>query len=467
MKIQQGVAWFDCDWQYQSIMTITESNGTAITNDKILITLDASDFNSEYTWSASGKDLRVVELDDMTVRPFVIQSWDAVAQIAEIYVDIISLPAGASEQLYLYYGNASASPPPTASIYSVLEPGIRVHTRRSTADPTDQASAYAAFDAGNDTTPGYGCAVINEFDNIRNQVLFGPPNLNNNFGIRITAHHEVQAADVGVWEFRLGGDYGRGGALYVDDLPITERWNEDIWWGLNWGNTDVIQGSVYLTEGYHKFEAIGFEGCCDGENEYQFRKPGGAWQVMSTANLDIRSFPEQLTDGTFCPPTDPIITSTITTEQTDTVSVSLKKTMSVISDPINGMVNPKNIPGARVRYAIEVVNSKGPIDQDSVVISDKISSSSKVYVGAGAVTSADSSPASGLTLSYVSASDAGDDVSFSFDGTNFTYSPVADSDDADEIVMDIRFNPKGQMECIEGNTPGSNSFTIYFDVIQK
>jgi uncharacterized repeat protein (TIGR01451 family) len=54
-----------------------------------------------------------------------------------------------------------------------------------------------------------------------------------------------------------------------------------------------------------------------------------------------------------------------------TASLSVVKSEAVILDPINGAVNPKNIPGATIRYSITVTNS-GSDDADLVVLVDAI-----------------------------------------------------------------------------------------------
>lgn len=460
-------SWFDCNWTYQSIITITEANGQAITNDKVLITISGADLNANYNWTSYGRDLRIIELDDQTERNFLIESWDAVNETAQIYVSIASLAANASEKLFLYYGNNNATPSPNANTLSLLEPGIRYHTRFTSVDPYNGAQAFSTFDSINDGVPGYGCTVLNTFTNAYNSNFFSPARIFR-YGVRITTYYEVRASEVGVWTFRLGGDYGHGGGLYIDDMPISERWREDLWWEFDWNNGEVIQASVFLNEGYHKIEALAFEDCCDGANEFQFRKPGGSFRVMSTANLDLKTYPLQLTDGTYCPASYQVITPLLTVENTETVSLSLKKSSQVIEDPINGLSNPKSIPGARVRYSIEVTNFKGPVDADSVVVSDVLDNDKvKILLPTPSIQGVDGAVASGLTLNYVSSADASDDVAFSVNGTDFSYTATADSDDADASVSHLRFNPKGRMECFKTGNAVPSAFTINFEAILK
>jgi uncharacterized repeat protein (TIGR01451 family) len=54
--------------------------------------------------------------------------------------------------------------------------------------------------------------------------------------------------------------------------------------------------------------------------------------------------------------------------------LTVNKTSCVVSDPYNGTTNPKRIPGATIRYAIEVVNSSTSKDATDVVVTDSLSS---------------------------------------------------------------------------------------------
>jgi len=53
--------------------------------------------------------------------------------------------------------------------------------------------------------------------------------------------------------------------------------------------------------------------------------------------------------------------------------LQLTKVAQTLSDPINGTVDPKAIPGAYVRYTIALVNQGiGPVDADSLLITDPL-----------------------------------------------------------------------------------------------
>ncbi len=55
-----------------------------------------------------------------------------------------------------------------------------------------------------------------------------------------------------------------------------------------------------------------------------------------------------------------------------TATLTLSKTATVISDPVNGATNPKLIPGAVVEYCIAVANAAGGASATSVAVSDVV-----------------------------------------------------------------------------------------------
>ncbi|OGQ51121.1 MAG: hypothetical protein A3J24_13190 [Deltaproteobacteria bacterium RIFCSPLOWO2_02_FULL_53_8] len=52
--------------------------------------------------------------------------------------------------------------------------------------------------------------------------------------------------------------------------------------------------------------------------------------------------------------------------------LTVTKTSAVVSDPVNGAVNPKAIPGATVEYTITIANAAGAATATSVAIADTI-----------------------------------------------------------------------------------------------
>lgn len=281
-----AVAALDCHWPFKTQVTVNTSANVP-DNYQVRINITASDLFSGYDWSSDGRDLRVFDSDDNTALDFWIDRWDQSTETASIWVRFSSLSPG-SRTLYLYYGNQNAQPitqvPPVFTY-----PGIRFHTRNTSANPTNYTQAVNAFESAADGVTGYGCKFITDFTAITNRNQFSPSQRRDNFGARSESYFEVKPGEAGFWEFRYGSDFGRGGGLFVNSTALEEQWNDDLWWANNWSNSDVLEGGINLTAGYHKLEVLGFEGCCDGGITVQFRKPGGSWQTFTTSNIDIRS----------------------------------------------------------------------------------------------------------------------------------------------------------------------------------
>ena len=447
-------AWFDCEWPYRTELDITEVSGTSLLDYQIRLDLDASAFDLAYTWSANGEDLRVIDSDDTTPLQYFIESWDQAAQRAVVWVKLGTLAANSSRTIYLYIGNEDATDADTELTFT--EPGIKFNTRFSTANPSNKAAAYAALDAAPLVTPGYGCTFITDFTGVFNRGEFAPPDRNGNFVAYSESFFEVTAAEAGVWSFRYGGDFGRGGALYVNDIALEEQWNDDLWWAFNWAaSSEVLEGSITLTEGYHKLEVIGFEGCCDGGITVQFRKPGGSYQTFQTSAIDVRSRK--------CPVQDPTVVQGAQDQALPNLGVTVAST--VISDPIKLGINPKRIPGSTLRVTLTVTNSgSGTSRTDDARLVSAVPPNTQLYVSGAPVSFVDGAPPSGLVFQFTGLASTTDDVDFSNDnGATFTYIPVADGAGVDGNVTDVRIVPSGKMNC--SSAAGDPDMSVSYDVL--
>jgi len=161
--------------------------------------------------------------------------------------------------------------------------------------------------------------------------------------------------------------------------------------------------------------------------------------------------------GTVTPQMGDVISCTITnTRRATNATLTLVKTSSVLSDPVNGTTNPKMIPGSIVQYSILVSNT-GPtaVDSNSVLLIDSLPSQMRVGTAA-TPTFTQGSPTSGLTFN------ATNDIRYSNAATapttyaGCTYTPTSAYDAA---VRFICVNPKGTMAGSTGTPP---NFTISF-----
>jgi uncharacterized repeat protein (TIGR01451 family) len=163
---------------------------------------------------------------------------------------------------------------------------------------------------------------------------------------------------------------------------------------------------------------------------------------------------------------------TIADSVTDTIEalvpdlLTIKSVSGVADARAFNNFNPKAIPGASVTYSIQVINlGNGPTMTDSVFVTDTIPPGTEMYVGDGSTSPVIWSEAgSGLTYSFVSLGDTGDDIDFTSDSgpsPTYNYTPVWDADGYDSAVTGFQVNPKGAMN------PDSSSFTFSLRVRVK
>jgi len=162
---------------------------------------------------------------------------------------------------------------------------LDVATRFSGVGPQASADAYRSLIDGLVAAPataGYGNASPASFDGITNQGLFGGPNTNVAF--RFTESFVVEASQAGNWAFRIGVDFGHGGAAFLDGVAVGFR-TSDMWWSGSYGDpTQSFQFSSVLGAGAHSLVIYGLEGCCDGSQQGQFQAPGGSFTTFGSTD---------------------------------------------------------------------------------------------------------------------------------------------------------------------------------------
>jgi hypothetical protein len=142
----------------------------------------------------------------------------------------------------------------------------------------------------------------------------------------------------------------------------------------------------------------------------------------------------------------------------------------LVSDPTNGTVNPKAIPGAVLLYSLNVSNgSAGYPDSNSVTVVQSVPAQASLFVGnlggagSGPVAFAQGAPPSGLSYAYSGLASTTDDLAFSNNGgSSFAYTPVADASGYDPAVTHIRVTPNGVFAGASGS--GSPRFTISYRI---
>lgn len=140
------------------------------------------------------------------------------------------------------------------------------------------------------------------------------------------------------------------------------------------------------------------------------------------------------------------------------VDLNVVKSVTTLSDPVNGTINPKAIPVATVGFTIGVENSGSLSPDDStLVVTDVIPSelslcvTSACFAGGPVILDTSGSPVpAGVTLGSVEYSDDG--------GATYTYVPVPDVDGFDSVVDAIRVTLNGTFASIA--PAGAPSFEL-------
>ena len=189
-----------------------------------------------------------------------------------------------------------------------------------------------------------------------------------------------------------------------------------------------------------------------------------------TAEGDDADFPATIT-----------ISDTQTTELDVTVSpeTTIVLAVSVISDPINGTLNPVSMPGAILRYTITVENiGLGESNPDTVVISDFLPPETRLVLGnpMAPVTMSPGAEPSGLSLVATDVGNdlsplasGGDQINLSNDGGSTFLAPgsiATDGNDIDATLPAIDFiqvRLSGTMNADDGAAPYPG-FVLTFDV---
>jgi biopolymer transport protein ExbB len=108
-----SLAWWDDNWNFRKPITVDTTPGgapIAASVDKVtvLVRLDVARFSYFADTKPDASDIRFIGADDKTPLPFHVESYDPVAGMAFIWVQVPRLTAGTTETIYMYYGNPEA-----------------------------------------------------------------------------------------------------------------------------------------------------------------------------------------------------------------------------------------------------------------------------------------------------------------------------------------------------------------------
>jgi hypothetical protein len=153
---------------------------------------------------------------------------------------------------------------------------IQVETANATSSPLVSANDYlAAVDAAL-LDASYAAQFLSSYDSVSHQGLFGG---NSNFALKSTITFNVASASN--FGFRAGVDFGSGGAMFLDGVAVDVKSN-DMWWAGSYADaSQFFSAAGALAAGSHTLTIVGFEGCCDGNQQVQFQQAGGSWTSFS------------------------------------------------------------------------------------------------------------------------------------------------------------------------------------------
>jgi hypothetical protein len=142
-KIQ--AAWWNDLWQYRKAVSITNSSGSTLTNQRVKITLDTAALYSTGKIQSNCNDLRATDINGN-----ILDVWDTGCNTAStsVYVKIPSIPSSGST-VYLYYGNPQATN--IEKTLGTLEtPGTSCEMMKDQGSVTTDGTYYIT-PGGNDT----------------------------------------------------------------------------------------------------------------------------------------------------------------------------------------------------------------------------------------------------------------------------------------------------------------------------
>ncbi|MBX2849065.1 MAG: CCXG family PEP-CTERM protein [Acidiferrobacterales bacterium] len=280
-----GMAFYGCviSGAYAERLEITVANntGSALSDYTVRLDIDATNAPG-FDFTNNGDDIIVWDADvesSPNVLDFYVQEVDSVNSTAIVWVRLPSVPVSPPDtQFFLDYNRTDvadvatevgSSSPLSDAASTFTSAGLQYHSQPHTdanPGPESQAEGEALFDFNSVTAnTNYGCTILSSLSTNHRSVFPGT----GDYGLAISSQFIVPSD--ALYEFRFGGDFGHGGEIMVDQTVLEASWSDDLWWANNWGNADVLQGSVFLTEGAHTIRVLGFERCCDGPAQLQFR----------------------------------------------------------------------------------------------------------------------------------------------------------------------------------------------------
>lgn len=154
-----------------------------------------------------------------------------------------------------------------------LNSSVKISTRPSTQGPFNTPEEYRGYiDKLNQAPPpaGFGDMYLPVYRLVSNNIIFNGPTQDIAYKYTIRFY----AMTDGVYKFRTSFDFGRGGAIFLDNTVAAFN-PADMWWNGNWNAPgQSLQWSSTLKAGLHEILIYGLENCCDGAGSAEYLAPG-------------------------------------------------------------------------------------------------------------------------------------------------------------------------------------------------
>ncbi|MGR8919605.1 MAG: DUF2341 domain-containing protein [Gammaproteobacteria bacterium] len=147
-------AWWNNDWsQRQQLILNTTPAGVALQSPvadvPVLVRLHAGNFPHFLNVRDGGVDFRFVDGDDLTPLAYHVERFDAISQIALVWVKLSSVRPNASDQkLHLYFGNPAAVRGEDAGATFDADTVAAFHFDEAAGMPADSTAYGTAFTSG-------------------------------------------------------------------------------------------------------------------------------------------------------------------------------------------------------------------------------------------------------------------------------------------------------------------------------
>lgn len=107
--LKQTSSWYNSSWTYRQLITLENTGARSVTNYAVKIQLSADVPGFWSLIESDGRSLRFTDSDGTTLLSSYDQSFDTGTQTATIWVKIPTLAARTTQNIYMYYGNSSAT----------------------------------------------------------------------------------------------------------------------------------------------------------------------------------------------------------------------------------------------------------------------------------------------------------------------------------------------------------------------